>query len=82
MPIPLVVRGALAVKARRPTEDNAADAELASYSVYFGRERLGHFVRMDKRAFDSFDSTGRALGTFRTQRDAIAAIEAALAGRP
>jgi len=33
MPIPLVVRGALVVKARRPTEASIADAELGKLDV-------------------------------------------------
>ncbi|MFB9265954.1 hypothetical protein ACFFWD_22820 [Bradyrhizobium erythrophlei] len=51
--------------------------EPREYSVYFGRERLGRFVRLDKRLFEAFDRYDQALGTFRKRKEVLAAIYAA-----
>jgi hypothetical protein len=44
------------------------------YSVYAGRDRLGA-VRRDGETFTAFTRLGRPLGTFDTERAAIAAID-------
>jgi hypothetical protein len=67
------------VKTQYPTKDrNYTDAEPASYSVYVGRKRLGRFVRIDRQEFDAFDMNDRHLGRFRTRKDALNIIQAAL----
>jgi hypothetical protein len=72
------IGGAPAVKNGRSTNSgHSATAEPAEYSVYFGRERLGRFVRLEKRKFEAFDRNDRALGCFRKRKDALGAIYAA-----
>ncbi|UWU69458.1 hypothetical protein [Bradyrhizobium sp. NC92] len=55
-------------------------AELAEepreYSVYFGRERLGRYVQVDKKTFEAFGKDDRLLGTFRKEKEARKAIYA------
>jgi hypothetical protein len=49
------IRGASAVKDERSTTSgHSADTDRSEYSVYFGRERLGRFVRLDTRKFEAF----------------------------
>ena len=55
------------MKAQHPTKVcDYTDAELASYSVYVGRKRLGRFARIEKQKFDAFDVNDRRLGRFRS----------------
>jgi hypothetical protein len=56
---------------------HSPSAEPAEYSVYFGRERLGRFIRLDKKEFEAFDRTDRPLGTFCKRKEALRAIYAA-----
>jgi hypothetical protein len=49
------------------------------YSLYFGRERLGRYVKLDRKTFKAFDSKNRRLGTFRTRARALGAIRKAWA---
>jgi hypothetical protein len=49
------------------------------HSLYFGRERLGRYVKVDRKTFKAFDSKNRRLGTFRTRARALAAIRKAWA---
>jgi hypothetical protein len=49
------------------------------HSLYFGRERLGRYVKVDRKTFKAFDSKNRRLGTFRTRAKALAAIRKAWA---
>lgn len=63
---------------RSTTSRHSPSAEPAEYSVYFGRERLGRFVHLDKREFEAFDRNDRLLGTFCRRKEALGAIYAAL----
>ena len=49
------------------------------YSLYFGRERLGRYVKIDRKTFKAFDSKNRGLGSFRTRARALGAIRKAWA---
>jgi hypothetical protein len=49
------------------------------HSLYFGRERLGRYVKVDRKTFKAFNSKNRRLGTFRTRARALAAIRKAWA---
>lgn len=56
----------------------SADGELyfepVEHSVYFGRERLGRYLRTSPRRFAAYDAADRPLGNFKRQKDACAAI--------
>lgn len=61
------------MKARKPHECLNSE-ERISYSVYFGRERLGYFMRLDKHEFCAFDRRDRFLGSYANQAEAVAAV--------
>lgn len=48
------------------------------YSVYFGRARLGRFVRSGEREYQAFDRDDRSLGIFRKRKQALHSIYAAV----
>jgi hypothetical protein len=53
------------MKTERSTEvSDCKDAELASYSVYFGRQRLGRYVCVAGRKYAACDANDRLLGHF------------------
>jgi hypothetical protein len=47
------------------------------HSVYLGRERLGRYVRIDRKRFKAFDAIDRPLGNFRVRARALSAIRKA-----
>ena len=49
------------------------------HSLYFGRERLGRYVQIDRRRFSAFDAVDRPLGNFRVRARALTAIRKAWA---
>jgi hypothetical protein len=49
------------------------------HSLYFGRERLGRYVQIDRRRFKAFDAVDRPLGSFRVRTRALKAIRKAWA---
>jgi hypothetical protein len=57
---------------------NAASHEAASEStVYLGRDAVGSILVVCKGRVTATDAAGKRLGTFRTDREAMAAILAA-----
>lgn len=59
-----------------------ASFEPLEHSVYFGRQRLGHYVRISNKAYAAYDTFGRSLGKFKNRKKAWGAIsKAAYAGR-
>ena len=56
--------------------------EPREYSVYFGRERLGRYVQVDKKLFEAFGKDDRLLGTFLKEKEAREAIYAGSDDRP
>ena len=55
--------------------------KMIEHSLYFGRERLGRYVQLDRKRFKAFDALGRPLGSFRIRTRALAAIRKAWARR-
>lgn len=64
-------------KGRSDKRHDCYAEEPLNYSVYFGRERLGRFIRSGEQEFLAFDRDDRTLGTFRKQKQAVHAIYAA-----
>jgi hypothetical protein len=60
---------------RAPITPNRRKA--IEHSLYFGRERLGMYVQLDRRRFKAFDAFDRPLGNFRIRTRALAAIRKA-----
>jgi hypothetical protein len=56
----------------RPREP--LEFESLYHSVYCGRQRLGHYVRISTKWYAAFDACGRLLGKFASQRAAFAAV--------
>jgi hypothetical protein len=61
---------------------SAADRKRPSFeplehSVYFGRQRLGHYARVGKRLYAAYGASGRLLGRFKSRKKAWAAISGA-----
>jgi hypothetical protein len=56
----------------------AARPKPIEHSVYIGRERLGRYVRIDRKKYRAFDANDRPLGSFRVRERALAAIRKAL----
>ncbi|MHC2291715.1 hypothetical protein [Bradyrhizobium barranii] len=50
------------------------DFEPLERSVYFGRERLGHYSRVGERLYAAYDADNRPLGEFEAIRAAYAAV--------
>ena len=48
-------------------------------SLYFGRERLGRYVQLDRKWFKAFNAHDHLLGNFRKRARALAAIRKAWA---
>ena len=46
------------------------------HSVYEGRERLGHYVRISPKRYAAYDARDRLLGKFTSTRKAFAAVGA------
>jgi hypothetical protein len=44
------------------------------HSVYFGRQRLGHYVRVSPVRYAAYDARDRLLGKFASKRAAFAAV--------
>jgi hypothetical protein len=59
--------------------DKAPRQKPIEHSLYFGRERLGRYVKIDRETFKAFDFKNRRLGSFRTRAGALAAIREAWA---
>jgi hypothetical protein len=55
--------------------------EPLEHSVYLGRERLGRYVRTDRKKYKAFDANDRPLGNFRVRHRALAAIRKARSER-
>jgi hypothetical protein len=49
------------------------------HSVYLGRERLGRYLRIDRKRYKAFDAHDRPLGNFSIRARALAAIRKARA---
>ena len=47
------------------------------HAVYFGRERLGHYVRISSKRYNAYDAENRPLGRFRGRSAAYAAVSKA-----
>lgn len=62
------------MKSKRQTPPDPVE-EPREYSVYFGRERLGRYIQVDK-IIEAFDRDDRLLGTFRKASEAREAIYA------
>jgi hypothetical protein len=52
----------------------AVGFESLYHSVYEGRERLGHYVRISPARYAAYDASGRYLGKFGSTRRAFAAV--------
>jgi hypothetical protein len=70
------------MKKRAKTHPGCPCTEPGAYSVYVGRERLGHYVHLDKKQFAAFDREDRPLGIFRKAKEALNAIDLASDERP
>lgn len=57
-----------------PSDSDALE-EPPTFALYEGRERLGHFTKIDKQ-FHAFAQNGRSLGIFRKAKTAARAISA------
>ena len=57
-----------------------ASFEPLEHSVYFGRQRLGHYLRISNKAYAAYDAFGRSLGKFKNRKVAWAAISKAADG--
>jgi hypothetical protein len=57
----------------------AVRQEPIEHSLYFGRERLGRYLKIDRKTFKAFDFKNRRLGSFHTRARALAAIRKAWA---
>jgi hypothetical protein len=67
-----------------PTKDyKKPNFEPLEHSIYFGRRRLGRYVRVARSLYAAYDEKGRLVGRFRNRKKAWAAISkvAAAAGR-
>lgn len=53
--------------------------EPVEHSVYVGRERLGQYLKFDRKRYTAFDAGDRPLGVFCTRTRALAAIRKAWA---
>jgi hypothetical protein len=67
--VPKTGRGVRAAVRQKPIE----------HSLYFGRERLGRYVKINRTTFKAFDAKNRRLGSFRSRARALAAIRKARA---
>jgi hypothetical protein len=47
------------------------------HSVYLGRERLGRYVKANRKRYTAFDANNRVLGSFRIRAKALMAIRKA-----
>jgi hypothetical protein len=69
----------------RPTSKQARGAPSAlqqepiDHSLYYGRERLGRYLQIDRKRFRAFDALDRPLGNFRVRARALKAIRKAWA---
>jgi hypothetical protein len=63
------------------TSGNRKRQKPVEHSLYFGRERLGRYVQLDRKRFKAFDARDRPLGNFRVRTRALAAIRKAWARR-
>jgi hypothetical protein len=64
-------------RARRPAENpqrKQLEFESLYHSVYDGRQRLGHYVRIGPRRYGAYDARNRLLGRFGSKRAAFAAV--------
>jgi hypothetical protein len=53
------------------------------FSIYSGRECLGHVLARGRFGFEAFDLNDRSLGMFRTRAEAVDAVSSsASAGKP
>ena len=59
--------------------DKAPRQKPIEHSVYLGRERLGRYVRMNRKRYKAFDAHDQPLGNFRIRARALAAIRKAWA---
>ena len=57
------------------------DFEPLEHSVYYGRQRLGRYVRIAKKLYAAFDALDRPLGNFKKPRQAYAAVSTARRAR-
>jgi hypothetical protein len=62
---------------RRPAtpQRERLEFEPVEHSVYIGRQRLGHYVRIGVRRYAAYDLRNRLLGSFTKRADALAAID-------
>jgi len=72
------MKAAPAVKRRRSSDEIPQHEELEfeplSHSVYDGRQRLGHYVRIAHRQYAAYDARNRPLGKFASTGAAFAAV--------
>jgi hypothetical protein len=52
----------------------ASHVEASESTVYLGRDAVGSILVVQKGQVTATDATGKSLGTFRTDRDAMTAI--------
>ena len=69
------------VPVSKNTRDVRKRQKPVEHSLYFGRERLGRYVQLDRKRFKAFDACDRPLGNFRVRTRALAAIRKAWARR-
>jgi hypothetical protein len=55
-------------------DGGAVGFEPLYHSVYEGRERLGHYVRISPTQYVAYDASGHYLGKFASTRRALAAV--------
>lgn len=53
--------------------------KAVEHSLYFGRERLGRYVKLDRKRYKAFDARDRLLGKFVSRTRALDAIRKAWA---
>jgi hypothetical protein len=64
-------------RARRPAENperKQIEFEPLYHSVYDGRQRLGHYVRIAPRRYAAYDARNRLMGKFASKEAAFAAV--------
>ena len=61
----------------RTTCGNRKRQKTVEHSLYYGRERLGRYLQLDRKRFKAFDACDRPLGNFRVRTRALAAIRKA-----
>ena len=64
-------------RARRPAENpqrKQLEFESLYHSVYDGRQRLGHYVRISAKRYAAYDASDRFIGKFASKRAAFVEV--------